>query len=1719
MTDNAHAHARRGRASEDADERARTARRSVDAWAMHDAARPLDGAVGDANRERRTSGSDATSVTVSVGDGRARTGEGGGQRAPPGAFAMQSRALAEEEKRVYETRRTSWEALAREAREKCAQGTLRDVWLRERLSNITRKTHEGERTALMTDYFADADDRVAVEGVDGVRRGMTHRELRVLIDRVCEKDMPEWGVRAHGGRIAVVVPNGPELMTSLMCVLQRHCAVPINPVTTQEEIEEELLNTNAKVLLYQRDGGKGDVKMRRLCKKLKLTPLIITPSPTVAGDFTLVGDPYGLATEEDSAGNDIELMQADRLALILHTSGSTGKKKVVPIAMSQILIGAAAIAASCGLNEDDICCNFMPLFHVGGILRNVLAPIMSGGSTVAMPFFDVDNFWEVLESKKCTWYYGAPTMHMLIVKSAETMAKNDKGSVKTCVRFVANAAGPLQPATATELRRLFNNASVLPSYGMTECMPISCPPMGYALERPGTSGRSIGPEIGIIDDSGNLCPSGAVGNIMVRGPLVLTGYEGEAPGSSGFEPGGWFNTGDMGRMDDDGYLYVTGRTKEVINRGGEIISPVEIEEALASLPAVSECVAISVPHGTLQEVVGVLVVPVKGGQVPGMRQIVQHVAKRLPPSKWPQCLILASGIPKSITGKVSRSVIARQLRLPSLEDGMRELETTFEADFADNALSGAQALNVDNASAEVVQALLRVPGVNDAGAWMDSTGSIIAVVTPKTLDASSVSSASTRYLPGYLEPKEILPVASVPRDTQGAIEVSKVYEMMRQDLTDAPANPNQELLAHLWGEVLGTDSSMISIKDDFFLSGGSSIAAGQLAGLIRKKFEVNITGADMFELRTIQRIAQMIDKRTKEAESSDSKPTHAPRPVGPVDWVTPKSSSGIIPSIVQLMPLYLIKPFYNMTRWVLFLMCWSHVFHYLGPSLHWMRREHFMAKAQKFGMNEAHSHFYSTVQLLSFFVAIFFVALIVSILFPLSAIVFKWVVLGRLQAGSYPLWGQYYLRWFLVEQVTKIAGLGIFDLSPWLFTWYMRMMGASIGKSSYVSPKAIIGDFDLITIEKNTTVDEGCNIRAFEARRGGMRLSPIFIGEGCTLCVHAVCGPGAYVPAGSTLAAFTSWREMDPQQVRPVSTKTAQMHSETPRLASRLFVAFPIVFTCFFVRWLPWVLVLRVVQQHSIGDNLLTHAGMANWRQELDTLDNDYDALEVFVTLLGRLSWTDCIEWFMDPFRLGCIALARLMHATAGPFVQLFATILVKRLIVGKFKSGGLPQTPAAREWELTRRYIMRKLCPNGKFYGATDLLGKHYKYTTYIYRALGATVGERIFWPGSGVIVGDGMYDLLHIEDDVVWGSRSAVYPADTIGALPIRIRRGANISDRCVIFGGVTVMPNACLGSGSVAARKMTIASGSIWVGSRNGVAVQLDPGGASSMMDERQTAKPFGRATYLGQATYPVVPWYFMPVICISVQIFKAAANMLPIYAAWYATAYISRVYLEEDWQTLDATRYLSILFVVFLILRGVQTTFNLVNSVFLKWIIIGRRTPGNYPWDTSSYCFRWKLCDIMSDTTDLMLLSGSEHLCRYFRAKGANIGRNVCLYPTGADPPMPEPDLVTIGDGACINFAHVIAHTNTLGAFALNNILIRERSTLCMESRVMGGTKVGADSILLEHTLAMVGDDVERGGIWQGWPVQMVLNSCDRPRGKSSPSGPEKASPMAKSYGAM
>ena len=248
--------------------------------------------------------------------------------------------------------------------------------------------------------------------------------------------------------------------------------------------------------------------------------------------------------------------------LTVFTSGSSGKKKRVPTTLESLVTGAICIAGSCQIGAADICCNTMQLFHIGGIMRSVFASLMAGGATVFLPFFSATAFWDAIVLHRCTWYYAAPAIHSLIVAEARDAPID--------VRLLCNAAGPLLPSLALELQRVFSGAAVLPCYGMTECMPIAAPPPSYALDRPGCSGVACGPELQIHADDGSEMPHRATGRICVRGVPVFRGYMGlEEESRTAFDAEGWFDTGDVGHMDSDGYLFITGRSKEVINVGGE----------------------------------------------------------------------------------------------------------------------------------------------------------------------------------------------------------------------------------------------------------------------------------------------------------------------------------------------------------------------------------------------------------------------------------------------------------------------------------------------------------------------------------------------------------------------------------------------------------------------------------------------------------------------------------------------------------------------------------------------------------------------------------------------------------------------------------------------------------------------------------------------------------------------------------------------------------------------------------------------------------------------------------------------------------------------------------------------------------------------------------------------------------------------------------------------
>ena len=296
-----------------------------------------------------------------------------------------------------------------------------------------------------------------------------------------------------------------------------------------------------------------------------------------------------------------------------------------------------------------------------------------------------------------------------------------------------------------------------------------------------------------------------------------------------------------------------------------------------------------------------------------------------------------------------------------------------------------------------------------------------------------------------------------------------------------------------------------------------------------------------------------------------------------------------------------------------------------------------------------------------------------------------------------------------------------------------------------------------------------------------------------------------------------------------------------------------------------------------------------------------------------------------------------------------------------------------------------------------------------------------------------------------------------------------------------------------------------GSIHVGSRNGDCVQLDPG--SKPDDPCPRAQAVWPRGVPAQATYFLPHWQVMPFV-FSFFIARTAYSVMPIWVSWYLVAIITWDLGNNFWTEMPEWRYLLLLIFVYLWVNMIHVVVRFIIDTGLKWLIIGRREPGLYPWDRSSYCIRWKIFEsLCSDTLhSLRLIGGSAFLPFFYNIMGSRIGRRVCLYPTGADPPMVEPDLVVIEDGACVNFTHIICHTNTLGSFALNHIVIKSGATLSTESRIMGGV-VMARTGAPEHTMAMVGDVVEPGDIWQGWPVQAIAKADEV--AKSAKDSAEKA----------
>ncbi|KAJ6486574.1 acetyl-CoA synthetase-like protein [Mycena vulgaris] len=1497
------------------------------------------------------------------------------------------------------------------------------------------------------------------------RRALLHLEVKTFVQDFALPYGPLNAPLGPNDRVVVALPTGPENALALLALAAYHTCAPVNASCTAAELLDDARRLGARAIVTTRDAEQR-LELRELRAQLGCDVVFVEPrasGPCGVFDMSVMDEIMQVQ------GRPSRPHRLGDRSLILHTSGTSGKKKVVPYTLLSLIVGTCAVVESWDLRPADVNLNMMPLFHVGGIVRNLLAPMFSGGSAIMCAGFDSMAFWSLAEQLKATWYYAAPTIHHAILASKP---ESIVPSRDLRIRMICNAAGGLLPSLAVELQSTFR-AAILPSYGMTECMPIASPPITYQLDRPGCSGIACGPYLSIRDPM-NLERAFAVGKtgaICVRGLPTFEGYEVSPDPSvpldtSAFTSEGWFDSGDVGHMDGDGYLFITGRSKEIINKGGEVISPFEVEEAVvtAAKRYVKTTLAFAIEHDVLQETIGVVIVPVPGKPRIGLAQLQHLLREHLHPSKWPFVVVYMDDLPKNSAGKPLRIKLATRLGIGCLSDSVPVFQRHFEADVPHSQSSLSEPIRCARVTVdvpEIQRALLDVDGVYDAAVRCRNDGSPEAFVSTSNTNAGHFRDAISTVLAGYAIPDPVHLVSGrLQRTSHGDIDFAAMESNVAQ--INASAMSEQALLLRdIIANLLLEDPTKINSDSDFFLLGGNSLLLGKLAYQIRKDTGVNIPVATLFTNSTVQAIASLIDASGKNNASksagisaqslrrnqseatlgrergAESDASHTTLP--PYEYSFPddprvhgedqRSQNHPLSLIIQAAPFMLFYPLKTALTWTVLLFALAAIARHLDESF-WER-------------------------MLSLIVAIVAARLFTRIIAPITAIIFKWIVIRKYRPGRYRMWSGYYLRYWIVNQSLHIAGRGIFSMHPSLEILYFRLLGAHIGKNVRISNSARLGEFDLLTFRDGCLVDAAL-IRGFcVEREGHFTLDRIVIGRNVVINTYTQIAPGALIPDNLVYGPHASCRDAPSPASFAVTNRTLIAE---PHVLLKMFVAWPIIGFVYIASYVPWFSIIFLMINKT------------------EIITQDLNALE------------SVINWFSSPERVLFHGVSRAVRALITPVVQLVLGILVKRI----FGLNKASSSSDATQLSLLRRYINSRLLSQAALMSAFSILGNHYEVVSHVYRAMGAKVGKRVYWPGSGIYCPDP--ELLEIGDDVVFGSRSEIFTTDRLGTAPVKIGTGAMIADRVVLLAGATIGKCTVMGSGALGLRDTKYNDGSTWLGREC-----LDDGSTKDL--SRDTITPFGRAYHKRQASYFVLPYIAILAVNIFITTLSAVYWSMSAVAAAQILRYIDlhnskqvvNIYRPSFYRPGTIYGLVSMCFVIVLTIQGVLA---LLWVIAIKWLVIGRRRDGPCTWDTSSYCQRWQLHLALSrplyqgfaNGGVLAPLTGSAYYVWYLRALGAKIGRNCAIYPGGRRGLMTEPDLVQLGDNVSLDDCSVVAHINSRGNFALNSLRIANGCAMRSGSRLLSGASMEDSSMLLEHTLLTSGEVADCGAVYFGWPAQ-------------------------------
>ncbi len=474
------------------------------------------------------------------------------------------------------------------------------------------------------------------------RPAATYRELHVAVDRLAAE------LRARGlGRqdgIAVVFPEGPDLCLALLAAVSVGIAVPLAWPTVEAEYRRILVQRRVRAVLA--DAAIPAAAVAPDDRELT-TITVASGSPGRMGDLRVAGRPRGEPTPAS-------LPQPDDIAVILHSSGTTGRSKVVPRLHRNSAATCRAIIAARAITPADRCLSLSPTAYSQGLII-LMTAVFSGSSFISVPGPDLEAMPLWLQTYRPTYISTTPAVLRTLAGAGDALAAAFR---RARLRSILSSTGPLSSDELSRLEAALG-APILNTYGMSEASFIAGEPFPDIHRVPGSVGLAQC-EVRIIDERGETLARGQTGEIVIRGPRVFPGYLDDPDANAAvFLPGGWFRTGDLGFLDAAGYLHLTDRLGEVINRGGEKIAPAEVDGVLQSHPAVAEAAVFAVPDTRLGEDI-VAAVVFKVGEAVTAREVRHWLLQRLPPSRSPRRIWVVERLPRTPTGKVQRGELARR---------------------------------------------------------------------------------------------------------------------------------------------------------------------------------------------------------------------------------------------------------------------------------------------------------------------------------------------------------------------------------------------------------------------------------------------------------------------------------------------------------------------------------------------------------------------------------------------------------------------------------------------------------------------------------------------------------------------------------------------------------------------------------------------------------------------------------------------------------------------------------------------------------------------------------------------------------------------------------------------------------------------------------------------------------------------------------------------------